>query len=46
MRFMDVIREVMTVAEVTEDGAEDRTKWRYVAAATLDGRRRKKKKKG
>ena len=28
-RFMDVVREDMVVAEVTEEDAEDRTKWRW-----------------
>ena len=27
-RFMDAVREDMAVVEVTEDDAEDRTKWR------------------
>ena len=28
-RFMDAVREDMTVVEVTEEDAEDRTEWRW-----------------
>ena len=28
-RFMDVVREDMAEVEVTEEDAEDRTKWRW-----------------
>ena len=28
-RFMDAVREDMAVAEVAEEDAEDRTKWRW-----------------
>ena len=45
-RFMDVVREDMAVVELTEEDADDRTKWRWKSAvATLCGRSLKKLKK-
>ena len=45
-RSMDVVREDMTVVEVTEEDAEDRIKWHGKSAvATTDGRSEKKTRK-
>ena len=41
---MDAVKEDMTVAEVTQKNAEDRSEWRWkTAVATPNGRSRKKK---
>ena len=50
-RFMDAVREDMAVVEMTEEEAEDMTKWRWKSSVVIPDRRsqttkNKKKKRG